>query len=187
MPYYRRAGEVPPKRHTQHRRPEGGLYEELVGEEGFSSDSSLLYHVGLSYVVAGSPSPRYRNDVGDECVYLEQGSATVETVFGHLEVGAGDYVILPRATTHRWVPRGEPTSSRSWSTPFGPSSSARAAGRATTARTPGPGAVGARSRGRYDRSPPPRPPGSASPEHRGERAQHVRRVSPLRHTSGQVV
>lgn len=45
MAYYRRVGEVPPKRHTQHRTPEGRLYyEELMGEEGFSSDSSLLYH-----------------------------------------------------------------------------------------------------------------------------------------------
>src|SRR5436190_21411078 len=45
MPYYRRVGEVPPKRHTQFRRPDGGLYaEELMGQEGFSSDSSLLYH-----------------------------------------------------------------------------------------------------------------------------------------------
>ncbi|MPZ89020.1 MAG: homogentisate 1,2-dioxygenase [Nitriliruptorales bacterium] len=45
MPYYRTAGSVPPKRHTQFRRRDGGLYaEELQGEEGFSSDSSLLYH-----------------------------------------------------------------------------------------------------------------------------------------------
>jgi homogentisate 1,2-dioxygenase len=45
MPYYRQVGEVPRKRHSQFRRPDGGLYaEELVGEEGFSSDSSLLYH-----------------------------------------------------------------------------------------------------------------------------------------------
>ena len=45
MPYYRRVGEVPPKRHTQFRTPDGGLYaEELMGQEGFSSDSSLLYH-----------------------------------------------------------------------------------------------------------------------------------------------
>ena len=45
MAYYRALGSVPPKRHTQHRRPDGGLYfEELMGEEGFSSDSSLLYH-----------------------------------------------------------------------------------------------------------------------------------------------
>jgi homogentisate 1,2-dioxygenase len=45
MPSYLRIGEVPPKRHTQHRAPDGSLYyEELMGEEGFSSDSSLLYH-----------------------------------------------------------------------------------------------------------------------------------------------
>jgi homogentisate 1,2-dioxygenase len=167
MAYYRRAGEVPPKRHTQFRSPGGALYaEELMGEEGFSSDSSLLYHVGvpsaivdarpwelpdqstvpneplvprhhrlhdlfpaqewksadavtsrrlvlgnadvrISYVVAGDVSPLYRNATGDECVYVEAGAATVETVFGHLEVAQGDYVIVPRATTHRWVPRGD--------------------------------------------------------------------------------
>ncbi|MGI5492702.1 homogentisate 1,2-dioxygenase [Microtetraspora malaysiensis] len=45
MPYYRVVGDVPRKRHVQFRRPDGGLYaEELMGEEGFSSDSSLLYH-----------------------------------------------------------------------------------------------------------------------------------------------
>ena len=48
MPFYRSVGSVPPKRHTQHRDPEGRLYlEELMGEEGFSSDSSLLYHRGV--------------------------------------------------------------------------------------------------------------------------------------------
>ena len=45
MPYYRSVGQVPRKRHTQFRRPDGGLYaEELMGVEGFSSDSALLYH-----------------------------------------------------------------------------------------------------------------------------------------------
>ncbi len=163
MAYYQRRGTVPPKRHTQHRSPEGELYyEELMGEEGFSSDSSLLYHRGIpsalvdarpwelpdqsttpnepllprhlklhelfaegasadvvtgrrlvlgnddvriSYVVAGEPSPLYRNAVGDECVYIESGAATVETVFGQLEASTGDYVLIPRATTHRWAPR----------------------------------------------------------------------------------
>ncbi|GAA5072873.1 homogentisate 1,2-dioxygenase [Thermocatellispora tengchongensis] len=48
MPYYRVVGEVPRKRHVRFRRPDGGLYaEELMGEEGFSSDSSLLYHRNL--------------------------------------------------------------------------------------------------------------------------------------------
>ena len=162
MPYYRSVGEVPRKRHTQFRRPDGGLYaEELMGVEGFSSDSALLYHrhlptaivhaqpyqpqawsrmpnapllprhlrthkldadgadavtgrqhllanadVRMSYVTATVPSPLYRNAIGDECVYVEAGSATVETVFGSLDVGPGDYVVLPTSTTHRWVPRG---------------------------------------------------------------------------------
>jgi homogentisate 1,2-dioxygenase len=165
MPYYRSAGSIPPKRHTQHRTPEGGLYyEELMGEEGFSSDSSLLYHVNipsavvdarawelpdqslvpnhplaprhfsthmlfeddatgvdavtgrrlllgngdvrLAYVVADAASPLYRNAIGDECLYVESGTATVQTLFGDLEVGEGDYVIIPRATTHRVVPTG---------------------------------------------------------------------------------
>ena len=52
MAHYRQVGDVPPKRHTQHRDPDGNLYrEELMGEEGFSSDSSLLYHVGVPSAV----------------------------------------------------------------------------------------------------------------------------------------
>ena len=167
MAHYQRLGEVPPKRHTQFRAADGRLYaEELMGEEGFSSDSSLLYHrsvpsamvdarswelpdqattpnhpllprhlrlhdlvpglewkaldavtgrrlvlgnadVRLSYAVVGETSPLYRNATGDECVFVEAGTATVETVFGDLEVGPGDYVVVPRSTTHRWVVSGE--------------------------------------------------------------------------------
>ncbi len=164
MPYYRQVGPVPRQRHTQFRDDSGQLlYEELMGEEGFSSDSSLLYHrtvpsaivasevwevpdqstapnhplmprhltlhdlfdtsaadqvdavtgrrlvlgngdVRLSYVVTSQPSSLYRNAIGDECVYVEAGSGTVETVFGSLSYRQGDYVVIPRATTHRWVP-----------------------------------------------------------------------------------
>lgn len=46
MPHYYRAGKIPPKRHTQFRKPDGGLYaEELVSTEGFSNVYSLVYHV----------------------------------------------------------------------------------------------------------------------------------------------
>lgn len=200
MAHYRRAGSIPPKRHTQHRSPDGTLYrEELMGEEGFSSDSSLLYHVGvpsavlearrwelpdqtttpnepllprhlrlhdlfdsagtstgsaittapepvegtlhststgsatavegatatgsatgvdvvtgrrlvlgnadvrISYVVADATSPLYRNATGDEIVFVEAGTGVLETVFGHLTYGPGDYLVVPRATTHRYV------------------------------------------------------------------------------------
>src|SRR6266498_3169397 len=57
MTYYRRVGEVPPKRHTQFRQPDGSRYaEELMGEEGFTSDASLLYHRHLpTAIVAADP------------------------------------------------------------------------------------------------------------------------------------
>lgn len=46
MPYYQRRGQVPHKRHTQFRQPDGSLYaEELISTEGFSSVYSLAYHV----------------------------------------------------------------------------------------------------------------------------------------------
>jgi homogentisate 1,2-dioxygenase len=163
MPYYRRVGEIPPKRHTQFRQPDGSLYaEELMGQEGFSSDSSLLYHrflptaivaaeeydgpqwtrvpnrplkprhlrthkldsgpdadpildrrhllanedCRISYVVASKPSVLYRNAIGDECVYVEAGSARFETVFGSLTAGQGDYVVIPTSTVYRIVPDG---------------------------------------------------------------------------------
>ncbi len=45
MPSYHRLGQVPHKRHTQFRKPDGTLYtEELFGEEGFVGMASLLYH-----------------------------------------------------------------------------------------------------------------------------------------------
>lgn len=46
MPYYYSLGNIPHKRHTQFRKPDGGLYsEQLFSTEGFSNDYSLLYHV----------------------------------------------------------------------------------------------------------------------------------------------
>ena len=46
MPFYYKLGNIPHKRHTQFRKPDGGLYsEQLFSTEGFSNDYSLLYHV----------------------------------------------------------------------------------------------------------------------------------------------
>lgn len=45
MPVYHKLGQIPPKRHTVFREPDGNLYaEELVSTEGFSSLYSLVYH-----------------------------------------------------------------------------------------------------------------------------------------------
>jgi homogentisate 1,2-dioxygenase len=44
MTYYRKVGDIPRKRHSLHRVDGDVVAEEMVGEEGFSGPSSLLYH-----------------------------------------------------------------------------------------------------------------------------------------------
>jgi homogentisate 1,2-dioxygenase len=45
MPRYVKLGDVPRKRHTQFRKPDGTLYaEEVFGTKGFSGIASILYH-----------------------------------------------------------------------------------------------------------------------------------------------
>lgn len=159
--FYRRVGDVPAKRHLRSPAPGGGLlFEEVMGEDGFSGDSSLLYHlrspsalvaasavggdgeetgrlvandpllprhlhtsklppggeaafgrhlllanddVRISWVAADRSSPLWRNASGDELAYVQAGEGVLESVFGSLAVGPGDYVVIPRSATCRWV------------------------------------------------------------------------------------
>jgi homogentisate 1,2-dioxygenase len=57
MPFYRSVGEVPRKRHLRVAQSGGGyLHEELMGTEGFSAESALLYHRhSPSAIVAAEP------------------------------------------------------------------------------------------------------------------------------------
>jgi homogentisate 1,2-dioxygenase len=65
MPFYHKLGQIPHKRHTQFKKPNGKLYrEELMGLEGFSSLQSILYHHFLPPRVAktndcGPAKPEY--------------------------------------------------------------------------------------------------------------------------------
>ncbi len=47
MPIYHKLGKIPPKRHTQFEKPNGGglYYEQLFGTVGFDGMSSLMYHI----------------------------------------------------------------------------------------------------------------------------------------------
>lgn len=62
-----------------------------------NSDLSVLY------VAATRDSGLYRNAFGDELCFVESGTAVLESSYGHLTVGPGDYVVIPTSTTHRWV------------------------------------------------------------------------------------
>ncbi len=66
--HYYSLGQIPPKRHTQFRKPNDGLYcEELFSTEGFSDVYSLLYHCNppTQIVQVGEPfsiAPRTVHD-----------------------------------------------------------------------------------------------------------------------------
>ena len=192
MAYYRVVGDVPPKRHTQHRDPDGNLYrEELMGEEGFSSDSSLLYHRGvpsaivasevwelpdqtrtpnhplkprhlrlhdletgtdavldrrlvlgnndvrIGYVVTGAdPSPYYRNAIGDECVYVEEGAARSRPCSGSSPTGPATTSSSrgPPPTAGSRPSRAGSTRSRPTATSHRPSATCPATGSCSSTR-----------------------------------------------------
>ncbi len=58
MAHYQKLGNIPHKRHTQFRKPDGSLYsEEVIGAEGFSGIQSLAYHIHPPTVVDKVESP----------------------------------------------------------------------------------------------------------------------------------
>ena len=53
----------------------------------------------------------YRNAQADELVYVSKGTGILETVFGNLEYGEGDYLVIHRGILHRYQmnPKSEQT------------------------------------------------------------------------------
>lgn len=158
MPHYYTLGNIPHKRHTQFRKPDGSLYsEQLFSTEGFSNDYSLLYHChpptriirtetdrdvspqvadekllqhrcfegfrllpgndflesripvlvnNDCHIVLAAPQQGmqdyfYKNTDADELLFVHEGSGVVQTQYGDLPFGYGDYVLLPRGTIYR--------------------------------------------------------------------------------------
>ena len=66
--HYHALGQLPPKRHTEFRKPDGSLYhEELFSTEGFGNNYSLIYHCNAptQIVQVGDPwsiAPRAIHD-----------------------------------------------------------------------------------------------------------------------------
>lgn len=87
----------------------------FVGRELLLSNADL----GVWFAVADQPDPALNcNADGDELVYVFSGKGQIYTSHGILDYRAEDYIYLPRAVLHRWIP-AEPTrllimEGRSW-------------------------------------------------------------------------
>jgi homogentisate 1,2-dioxygenase len=91
MPYYHKLGEIPHKRHTQFRKPDGGLYrEEVMGLEGFSGIQSILYHHFLP------PRVLRVEDLGDACTHYSDYGAIRHRAFATADVPSGGDAVASR-------------------------------------------------------------------------------------------
>jgi homogentisate 1,2-dioxygenase len=160
MSFYFKLGNIPHKRHTQFRQPDGSLYhEEVMGLRGFSGNKSLLYHlrpptqvrqielackVDVPYAEQGPLRHRllrtadlpmrgdaiqgrvpllanedvsisvarpcepmsywYRYAHGDEAIFIHEGTGMLESQFGTLTYGRGDYLVIPTGVIWRILP-----------------------------------------------------------------------------------
>ena len=114
--------------HSPCRVKEVGVFEPLVWEEWVpeghahrllstwgvepwgdevSGRRVLLWNEDVEIAVcrpAESMAYFFRNGEGDEVVFVHEGRGTLETIFGDLAYREGDYVVIPRGTTYRFVP-----------------------------------------------------------------------------------
>ena len=61
--------------------------------------------VGVWLSRRAQPMPWFRRNAdGDECWFVHEGSGRVDTEFGPLDYERGDYIVIPKAITHRWIP-----------------------------------------------------------------------------------
>lgn len=65
---------------------------------------AMMYNsdVIIAYANTAEPMPYFfKNADGDEALYIHQGSGTLESIFGTLRYGPGDYLVIPRGTIYR--------------------------------------------------------------------------------------
>ncbi|WP_175986765.1 homogentisate 1,2-dioxygenase [Bacillus sp. Marseille-Q1617] len=75
--------------------------DALESREYLLGNSDLL--IGTAFVTKEMNS-FYRNGDGDEMLYIHFGEGKVETMFGTITYGKGDYVVIPIGTIYRVVP-----------------------------------------------------------------------------------
>src|SRR5918911_3006150 len=91
MPFYHRLGDIPHKRHTQFRQPDGSLYsEQVMGTKGFSGVEAILYHHYPPTAI------RRVEDLGPARVELEEEGALRHRHFKTAAVEPGGDIVSGR-------------------------------------------------------------------------------------------
>jgi homogentisate 1,2-dioxygenase len=84
-------------------------YEVPPEGDEISGRRSLMWNddVEISFCRPDSTMDHFfRNGEGDEVIFVHEGRGTVETIFGDVPYKDGDYIVIPRGTTYRFMPDG---------------------------------------------------------------------------------
>jgi homogentisate 1,2-dioxygenase len=75
--------------------------------DALSGRVPLFFNADVTFGVVRPAEPMgdyYRNGVADEMYFVHEGTGTLETNFGPIEYGPGDYLVIPIGTTYRLLP-----------------------------------------------------------------------------------
>ncbi|WLR44238.1 homogentisate 1,2-dioxygenase [Bacillus carboniphilus] len=85
------------------------FYTDAVEKKG-DAIASRQYWLGNEDILIGTANITeemdafYRNGEGDELLFVHKGKGVIETMFGTLSYGKGDYLIIPIGTIYRLIP-----------------------------------------------------------------------------------
>src|SRR5208283_1572024 len=60
--------------------------------------------VALHWAAPAAMDFYYRNADGDDVYFIHAGGGRLDCTFGVLDYAAGDYLVIPRGTTYRFLP-----------------------------------------------------------------------------------
>ncbi|HWC31628.1 MAG TPA: homogentisate 1,2-dioxygenase, partial [Actinomycetota bacterium] len=91
-----------------HLRPRAYDLNPLKPANGERGDwTRILWNDDVAIYVSMQPVARdwfLRDSDGDLCYFVHRGEGTLETDYGPLPFRAGDFLVVPKGTTHRLVP-----------------------------------------------------------------------------------
>jgi homogentisate 1,2-dioxygenase len=79
------------------------------GGDALSGRRLLMWNQDVEISLCRPAEPMdcyFRNGEGDEVIFVHEGTGTLETIFGDVPYREGDYIVIPRGTTYRFVPEG---------------------------------------------------------------------------------
>ena len=105
--------KVEPWTDSAHRHYLVNSWELPVAGDAVTGRVPLFFNNDVTFgVVRPEEKPMehyYRNGEADEMYFVHEGRGTLETIFGPIQYGPGDYLVIPIGTTYRVVPaEGEP-------------------------------------------------------------------------------